>query len=161
MDERFDEDFRPRRRAKLTSWLFLLFLPIALMLPSFAENVRIAVVGREVVCCDPENREELEKQAEMARANRDPADLIMRVGLIGSMALAGFGALAFLIAVVRCLPGLLKIIFGLAVMAAAGYIIIVSYRMFDYYTHNTEEYYQMDSWEGFGDLEWYLPTTWF
>lgn len=161
MDERFDDDFRPRRRPKLTAWLFLLFLPIALMLPSFAENLRIAVIGREVVCCDPENREELEKQAEIARSKRDDADLIMKVGLIGSMALAGLGTLGFLLAVVRLLPGFLKVIFGLAVIAIGGYIIFASYRMYDYYIHNTEDYYQVDAWEGFRSLEWYSPATWF
>lgn len=161
MDERFDDDFRPRRRPKLTAWLFLLFLPIALMLPSFAENLRVAVIGREVVCCGPENREELEKQAEIARSKRDDADLIMKVGLIGSMALAGLGTLGFLLAVVRLLPGFLKVIFGLAVIAIGGYIIFASYRMYDYYTNNTEDYYQVDAWEGFRSLEWYSPATWF
>lgn len=161
MDERFDDDLRPRRRPKLTAWLFLLFLPIALMLPSFAENLRVAVIGREVVCCDPENREELEKQAEIARSKRDDADLIMKVGLIGSMALAGLGTLGFLLAVVRLLPGFLKVIFGLAVIAIGGYIIFASYRMYDYYTNNTEDYYQVDAWDGFRSLEWYSPATWF
>lgn len=161
MDERFDDAFRPRRRPKLTAWLFLLFLPIALMLPSFAENLRIAVIGREVVCCDPENREGLEKQAEIARSKRDDADLIMKVGLIGSMALAGLGTLGFLLAVVRLLPGFLKVIFGLVVIAIGGYIIFASYRMYDYYTNNTEDYYQVDAWEGFRSLEWYSPATWF
>lgn len=161
MDERFDDDFRPRRRPKLTAWLFLLFLPIALMLPSFAENLRVAVIGREVVCCDPENREELEKQAEIARSKRDDADLIMKVGLIGSMALVGLGTLGFLLAVVRLLPGFLKVIFGLVVIAIGGYIIFASYRMYDYYINNTEDYYRVDAWEGFRSLEWYSPATWF
>lgn len=161
MDERFDEDLKPRRKVKLASWLVLLLLPIALMLPSFAENLRIAVIGRETVCCDPENREELEKQAGIARSKRDEADLIMKVGLIGSMVMAAVGALGFLMAVARFLPGLFKIIFGLAVLAIAGYIIFASYRMYDYYTHNTDEYYALDAWYGFRDLEWYSPVTWF
>lgn len=162
MDEQFDDvkDFKPRKRVKLASWLVLLLLPIALMLPSFAENVRIAVIGREVVCCDPVNRKELEEKAAQARENREQADLIMKVGLIGSMAMAAVGALGFLMAVVRFLPGLFKIIFGLAVVLVAGYIIFASYRMYDYYTNNTDEYYKMDSWYGFRDLEWYLPTEW-
>ncbi len=114
MNEPFSEEVgsaKPRRRIKLASWLVLLLLPIALMLPSFAENLRIAVIGREVVCCDPDNRGELEKKAEAARANREQADLIMKVGLIGGMVLAGVGAIGFLMAVVRFLLGLLKIVF--------------------------------------------------
>ncbi len=162
MDEQFDDlkDIKPRKRVKLASWLVLLLLPIALMLPSFAENLRIAVIGREVVCCDPANRAELEKKAEAAWESREQADWIMKVGLIGSMALAAVGALGFLMAVVRFLPGLFKIVFGLAVLLVAGYIIFASYRMYDYYTNNTEEYYKTDSWYGFRDLEWYLPTEW-
>lgn len=85
----------------------------------------------------------------------------MRVGLIGGMVLAGVGAIGFLMAVVRFLPGLLKIVFGLVAIVTAGYIIYVSYRMYDYYTNNTESYYETDSWYGFRDLEWYLPTAWF
>ncbi len=67
MNEPFSEEVgsaKPRRRIKLASWLVLLLLPIALILPSFAENLRIAVIGRETVCCDPDNRGELEKKAE-------------------------------------------------------------------------------------------------
>lgn len=164
MDEHFDDDLRPikpRKRVKLASWLVLLLLPIALMLPSFAENLRIAVIGREVVCCDPDNRAELEEKAAQARENREQADLIMKVGLIGSMAMAAVGALGFLMAVVRFLPGLFKIIFGLVVLAVAGYIVFASYRMYDYYSNNTDEYYAADAWYGFRDLEWYLPTEWF
>ena len=164
MNEPFSEEVgsaKPRRRIKLASWLVLLLLPIALILPSFAENLRIAVIGRETVCCDPDNRGELEKKAEAARANREQADLIMRVGLIGGMVLAGVGAIGFLMAVVRFLPGLLKIVFGLVAIVTAGYIIYASYRMYDYYTNNTESYYETDSWYGVRDLEWYLPTAWF
>lgn len=159
MDERFDDDFKPRRRAKLASWMVLLLLPIALMLPSFAENLRIQLIGREVVCCDPDNRAELEARAESARANRETADTIMMVGLVGSMALATVGLLGFLVAVVRFLPGLLKVIFGLAALIVAGYIVFVSWRMYDYYTMHTEEYYQSDSWYGFQDINWYLLTN--
>ncbi len=157
MDEHFDEDLKPikpRRRVRLASWLVLLLLPIALMLPSFAENLRLAVVGHETVCCDPENR------AARARENRETADLIMKVGLIGSMALAAVGALGFLMAVVRFLPGILKIVFGLAVILVATYMIYGSWRMYDYYTNNAEDYYAADAWYGFRDLEWYLPTEW-
>ncbi len=163
MDEHFDEDLKPikpRRRVRLASWLVLLLLPIALMLPSFAENLRLAVVGHETVCCDPENRAELKEKAARARENRETADLIMKVGLIGSMALAAVGALGFLMAVARFLPGLLKIVFGLAVILAAAYIIYGSWRMYDYYTNNTDDYYATDAWYGFRDLEWYLPTEW-
>ena len=162
MDEHFDDlkEVKPRRRMKLASWLVLLLLPIALMLPSFAENLRIAVVGHETVCCDPDNRKELEEKAARARENREQADLIMKIGLIGSMALAAVGALGFLMAVVRFLPWLFKIIFGLIVLAVAAYIIYGSYRMYDYYMNHTEDYYEMDAWYGFWDLEWYLPTEW-
>lgn len=163
MDEQLDgdlKDLKPRKRVWLASWMVLLLLPIAVMLPSFAENVRIAVIGHEKVCCDPENRVELEEKAARARENRDQADMIMKVGLIGSMALAAVGALGFLMAVVRFLPGLLKMIFGLAILVVAGYIIFSSYRMYDYYSAHTEEYYEMDAWYGFWDLEWYLPTEW-
>lgn len=159
-DQPFEEDFRPRKRMKLKSWLVLIFLPVALLLPSFGEFIRIGVVGREVVCCDPENRSELEDQAAYARENRQLADIIMKVSLIGSMALAGLVGVIFLVKVVRFLPLIFKLVFGLAIIAASGYVIYTSYRMWDYYTQNTDDYYRVDSWYGFRDVEWYLPTEW-
>lgn len=159
-DQPFEEDFRPRKRMKLKSWLVLIFLPVALLLPSFGEFIRIGVVGREVVCCDPENRSELEDQAAYARENRQLADIIMKVSLIGSMALAGLVGVIFLVKVVRFLPLIFKLVFGLAIIAASGYVIYTSYRMWDYYTQNTDDYYRVDSWYGFRDIEWYLPTEW-
>jgi len=145
---------------KLKSWLILIFLPVALLLPSFGEFLRLGVVGREAVCCDPDNRAELETQAERARENRQLADIIMKVSLIGSMALAGLVLVVFLVKVVRFMPLLLKIIFGLAIIVAAGYVIYTSYRMWDYYTQNTEEYYRNDAQEGFRNIDWYLPGKW-
>ena len=109
-DQPFEEDFRPRKRMKLKSWLVLIFLPVALLLPSFGEFIRIGVVGREVVCCDPENRSELEDQAAYARENRQLADIIMKVSLIGSMALAGLVGVIFLVKVVRFLPLIFKLV---------------------------------------------------
>ena len=159
-DQPFEEDFRPRKRMKLKSWLVLIFLPVALLLPSFGEFIRIGVVGREVVCCDPENRSELEDQAAYARENRQLADTIMKVSLIGSMALAGLVGVIFLVKVVRFLPLIFKLVFGLAIIVASGYVIYASYRMWDYYTQNTDDYYRVDSWYGFRDIEWYLPTEW-
>lgn len=159
-DQPFEEDFRPRKHMKLKSWLVLIFLPVALLLPSFGEFIRIGVVGREVVCCDPENRSELEDQAAYARENRQLADIIMKVSLIGSMALAGLVGVIFLVKVVRFLPLIFKLVFGLAIIAASGYVIYTSYRMWDYYTQNTDDYYRVDSWYGFRDVEWYLPTEW-
>lgn len=159
-DQPFEEDFRPRKRMKLKSWLVLIFLPVALLLPSFGEFIRIGVVGREVVCCDPENRSELEDQAAYARENRQLADIIMKVSLIGSMALAGLVGVIFLVKVVRFLPLIFKLVFGLAIIAASGYVIYTSYRMWDYYTQNTDDYYRVDFWYGFRDVEWYLPTEW-
>ncbi len=159
-DQPFEEDFRPRKRMKLKSWLVLIFLPVALLLPSFGEFIRIGVVGREVVCCDPENRSELEDQAAYARENRQLADIIMKVSLIGSMALAGLVGVIFLVKVVRFLPLIFKLVFGLAIIVASGYVIYTSYRMWDYYTQNTDDYYRVDSWYGFRDIEWYLPTEW-
>lgn len=159
-DQPFEEDFRPRKRMKLKSWLVLIFLPVALLLPSFGEFIRIGVVGREAVCCDPENRSELEDQAAYARENRQLADIIMKVSLIGSMALAGLVGVIFLVKVVRFLPLIFKLVFGLAIIAASGYVIYTSYRMWDYYTQNTDDYYRVDSWYGFRDIEWYLPTEW-
>lgn len=160
MDETFDDNLRPRKRMKLKSWLILIFLPVALLLPSFGEFVRIGIVGREVVCCDPADRSELEAQAVRARENRQLADIIMRASLIGSMALAGLVLLVFLVKVVRFLPGLLKLIFGLAILVASAYVIYTAYRMWDYYTQNTDEYYRLDAWSGFLQPEWYLPTEW-
>ncbi len=160
MDEPFEEDFRPRKRMKLKSWLVLIFLPVALLLPSFGEFIRIGIVGHEVVCCDPENRSELEDQAARARENRQLADIIMKASLIGSMALAGLTGLIFLVKVVRFMPLIFKLFFGLAIIAASGYVIYTSYRMWDYYTQNADDYYRMDSWYGFRDIEWYLPTEW-
>lgn len=160
MDEPFDEDFRPRKRMKLKSWLILIFLPVALLLPSFGEFIRVGVVGREVVCCDPENREELEAQAEFAKENRQVADIIMKVALIGSMVLAGLVGVVFLVKVVRFLPLIFKLIFGLAIIVLSGYVIYTSYRMYDYYTNNTDDYYQYDAWEGFRSIDWHLPSEW-
>ena len=159
-DQPFEEDFRPRKRMKLKSWLVLIFLPVARLLPSFGEFIRIGVVGREVVCCDPDNRSELEDQAAYARENRQLADIIMKVSLIGSMALAGLVGVIFLVKVVRFLPLIFKLVFGLAIIVASGYVIYTSYRMWDYYTQNTDDYYRVDSWYGFRDIEWYLPTEW-
>lgn len=169
MDEPFEDDFRPRKRMKLKSWLILIFLPVALLLPSFAEFIRVGVVGREVVCCDPTDREspeglaareDLEAQVARARENRQLADIIMKVGLFGGMALAGLVCVVFLVKVVRFLPGVLKVVFGLAIIAASGYVIYTAYRMWDYYAQNTDDYYEADAWYGFRDLEWYLPTNW-
>ena len=113
-----------------------------------------------MVCCDPENRSELEDQAAYARENRQLADIIMKVSLIGSMALAGLVGVIFLVKVVRFLPLIFKLVFGLAIIVASGYVIYTSYRMWDYYTQNTDDYYRVDSWYGFRDIEWYLPTEW-
>ncbi len=159
-DQPFDEDFRPRKRMKLKSWLILIFLPVALLLPSFGEFIRIGVVGREEVCCMSDNREELEQKAEFARENRQLADIIMKVSLIGSMVLAGLVCIIFLVKVVRYMPLIFKLVFGLLIIAASGYVIYTSYRMWDYYTTHTDDYYKSDSWFGFRDLDWYLPTNW-
>lgn len=158
--EPFEEGFAPRKRMKLKSWLILIFLPVALLLPSFAEFIRVGVVGREVVCCDSDNRAELEAQAERARENRQLADIIMKIGLFGGMGLAVLVGVAFLVRVVRFLPGVLKVVFGLAIIAAAGYVGYATYRMWEYYSQNTDEYYRTDAWYGFRDLEWYLPMNW-
>lgn len=169
VDDPFEEDFRPRKRMKLKSWLILIFLPVALLLPSFAEFIRVGVVGREVVCCDStgydrpegqEAREELEAQAARARENRQLADIIMKIGLFGGMALAGLVGVVFLAQVVRFLPGLLKVVFGLAIIAASGYVIYTSYRMWDYYATHTDDYYETDNWHGFRNVDWYLLTKW-
>lgn len=160
MDNDF-EDLKPaRRRVKLTSWLLLLLFPVALILPSTAENIRLAVIGHENVCCDPENREELEKQAELARERRDQADIIMKVGPIGGAGLALVAALLFIVKVALRMPGLLKIVFGLIAVMLAGYVCYMAYRMWTYYDQNTDDYYLNDVWDGFRKLEWYLPTEW-
>ena len=160
MDNDFEDFKPPRKRAKLTSWLLLLLFPVALILPSTAENVRLAIIGHENVCCDPENREELEKRAESAREHREQADLIMKVGIIGGGALAIVTALLFVAKVALRMPGILKIVFLLVAVVAAGYVCYTTYRMWTYYTQNTEDYYGSDAWDGFRNLGWYLPTEW-
>lgn len=76
-----------RKRQPWFTWLVVLLLPVAFLLPVWGEEIQVKLIGYEGFCCMPDNWQELEQAAARARSMRSESNTIIGTSI----------ALAFLV----------------------------------------------------------------
>ncbi len=70
-----------KKRRPWFTWLVVLLLPVAFLLPIWAERIQVKLIGYEGICCMPDNMRELEQAAARARSMRSESNEIIGTGI--------------------------------------------------------------------------------